>query len=335
MRVDAGLDTTSLTSVPERVRFLEDAGYDAVMTAESSNDPFFPLLLAAEHSQRIELMTSVAIAFARSPMTLANVGHDLNAYSKGRFILGLGSQIRPHINKRFSMPWGKPAARMREFVLALRAIWNTWYTGERLSFAGEFYTHTLMTPAFTPANLEYGPPRVFLAAVGPLMTEVAGETADGLLAHPFTTKAFMQNVTLPAIERGLEKSGRDRGDFEIGLRAFVVTGETEDVRQAQKESVRKQIAFYGSTPAYRPVLDAHGWGDLQTELNSMSKQGLWDEMGTRITDEVLEELAVVAPPDQLGEALKDRYGGLLDRVSLYFDFLPEDQQRNVIAQLQT
>ena len=334
MLIDAGLNAANLDGVPERIRFLEEAGYDAAMTAETGNDPYFPLLLAAEHSTEIDLMTSIAVAFARSPMTVAHQAHDLNAYSKGRFILGLGPQIKPHINKRFSMPWGKPASRMREFILALRAIWDCWYTGERLRFVGEFYSHTLMTPMFTPTNTAYGAPRVFLAAVGPVMTEVAGETADGMIAHSFTTERYMREVTMPAIQRGLAKAGRDRSDFHLSMPAFVVAGQSEEAHQDQRAAVCRQIAFYGSTPAYRPVLDMHGWGDLQPELNSLSKQGQWAQMGELIGDEILDTFVIVAAPDKVAEKMLDRYGDMVDRVSLTFDFLPDEQRAEAMTQLQ-
>jgi probable F420-dependent oxidoreductase len=204
MKVDTGI-SNQLERVPEQVKAAEAMGYDGVRTAEMNHDPFFPLLLAAEHSEKVELATSIAVAFARSPMNLANIGHDLNAYSKGRFTLGLGSQIRPHITKRFSMQWGAPAAQMRELVLAMRAIWANWYDGAPLEFVGKYYTHTLMTPAFTPENTEYGAPKVILAAVGPKMTEVAGEVADGMIIHPFSTRQYIESVTLPAIDAGLAK----------------------------------------------------------------------------------------------------------------------------------
>ncbi len=246
MKVDGGM-MGELTAVPARVRALEEAGYDAAISAETSNDPFFPILLAAEHSERIELMTSIAVAFARSPLNLAQIGHDLNLYSKGRFILGLGSQIRAHITKRFSMPWSKPAARMRELILAMRAIWDCWYEGTRLDFRGDFYTHTLMTPMFTPTENDYGRPRVFLAAVGPLMTEVAAEVADGVIAHGFTTERYMREVTLPAIDRGLAKAGKKRSDFEISCPVFVVTGADEDAYVRARTATSRQIAFYGWT----------------------------------------------------------------------------------------
>ena len=319
MKIDAGL-MGGLDEVPKRAKELEAQGFDGLITAEMSTDPFFPLLLAAEHTERIELMTSIAVAFARSPMTLANLSNDLQSYSKGRFILGLGSQIKPHITKRFSMPWSAPAARMRELIQAMRAIWACWYEGEKLDFRGEFYTHTLMTPMFTPTNNPHGAPRVLLAAVGPKMTEVAGEVADGMLVHGFTTRKYMDEVTLPALERGLQKSGRKRQDLELAYPAFVLTGRDENEWQQNRTAITRQIGFYGSTPAYRGVLEAHGWGDLQTELNVLSKRGEWVKMGELITDEILEEFAVVAQPDEVPAALKARYGGAVDRIFCTFGF---------------
>ncbi len=311
MKVLGGL-MGDLGAVPERARQLEAEGYDGAVTAEVSNDPFLPLLLAAEHTERIELMTSIAVAFARNPMTMAQVGHDLNAYSKGRMVMGLGSQIRPHITKRFSMEWSHPAARMREFILAMRAVWDCWYQGEKLDFRGDFYQHTLMTPMFTPRNTEYGAPKVSLAAVGPLMAEVAGEVADGLIAHAFTTQRYLREVTLPALTRGFAKSGRDRADFEITCPVFVVSGADAKSFEASRRAVAQQVSFYGSTPASRPVLEMHGWGDLQPELTRMSKQGQWVEMGGLITDEILEEFAVVAEPSKVAGELASRYGGFVD-----------------------
>jgi probable F420-dependent oxidoreductase len=315
MKIDAGLmNVTDLSKVADSARKLEAEGYDGLITAEMSADPFFPLVLAAEHTERIQLMTSIAVAFARSPMIVAGLSNDLQAYSKGRFILGLGSQIKPHVEKRFSMPWSKPAARMREYVLAMRAIWGSWYEGEKLDFRGEFYSHTLMTPMFTPVNNPHGAPRVVLAAVGPKMTEVAGEVADGMIVHAFTTERYMREVSLPAIERGLEKSGRSRSDLEICFPTFVVTGNDEREWEQARTGVTRQLGFYGSTPAYRGVLEAHGWGELQTELNVLSKRGEWNTMGERITDEILEEFAIVAEPAKVAGVLKARYGGLVDRV---------------------
>ena len=286
MKVDAGVGF-NLADVAATVRNIEAQGYDGIHTAETSHDPFFPLLLAAEHSERLELATSIAVAFARSPMILANIGHDLNAYSKGRLTIGLGSQIKPHITKRFSMPWGAPAGQMRELVLAMRAIWVNWYEQEPLQFVGKYYRHTLMTPMFTPQDSEYGAPKVTLAAVGPKMTEVAGEVADGIIIHPLTTMPYINSVTMPAIESGLAKAGRSRDDFEISYSCFVMTGRDEVELAASKQTARERIAFYGSTPAYKGVLDSIGVGELQEELNAMSKQGRWKEMGTLVTDDML------------------------------------------------
>jgi probable F420-dependent oxidoreductase len=336
MKIDAGLmNTSDLSSIPKNVRKLEAQGYDGLITAEMSGDPFFPLLLAAEHSERVELMTSIAVAFARSPMIVAGLSNDLQAFSKGRFILGLGSQIKPHIEKRFSQPWSRPAARMREYILAMRSIWACWYEGEKLDFRGEFYSHTLMTPMFTPVNNPHGAPRVVLAAVGPKMTEVAGEVADGMIVHAFTTSRYMQDVTMPSIEKGLEKSGRKRSDLEICYPTFVVTGNNEKEWEAARGAVSKQLGFYGSTPAYRGVLEVHGWGDLQTELNVLSKRGEWDTMGERITDEILEEFAIVAEPAKVAGAVKARFGSMVDRVVCSVPFATDAERSAYMEELRS
>jgi len=332
VKVDAGL-MGSLEQVPEAIRALEAQGFDGAITAELSSDPFFPLLLAAEHSERIELMTSIAVAFARSPMIVANLANDLQAYSKGRFVLGIGSQIKPHITKRFSMPWSSPAARMREYIRAMRAIWASWYDGERLDFRGEFYQHTLMTPMFTPTNNPHGAPPVLLAAVGPKMTEVAGEVADGMLVHSFTTRRYLSEVTMPAIERGLAASGRSRDDFQVSYPAFVVTGRDERAWQESRTAVARQLAFYASTPAYKGVLELHGWGDLQPEMNRLSKQGEWVAMGDLITDEILEAFAVVTEPGKVAGELKQRFGGLVDRLTCTFQFVSRADRKACIEEL--
>jgi len=251
----------------------EKAGYDGIWSVETSHDPFLPLVLAAEHTDHLEVGTAIAVAFARNPMNLAVVANDLQTLSRGRFMLGLGSQIKPHIEKRYSMTWSHPAARMREMVLAIRAIWRSWAEGDRLEFRGEFYQHTLMTPMFDPGPNPFGNPKIFVAAVGQRMTEAVGEVADGLLIHGFTTERYIREVTIPALERGLAISDRTRADFQTSYPGMVVTGPDEASLEMAKTAVKKQLAFYGSTPAYRPVLELHGWGDLQTELNSLSKHG--------------------------------------------------------------
>jgi probable F420-dependent oxidoreductase len=316
MKIDGGIRST-LDHAAADARKAEESGYDAVWAAETSRDPFLPLLLAAEHTDRIGVGTAIAVAFARSPMTLASTAWDLNGYSKGRFHLGLGSQIKPHIEKRFSMPWSHPAPRMREFISAMRAIWDCWHNGTKLDFRGDFYTHTLMTPFFNPGPSEYGPPKVFLAAVGEGMTRVAGEVADGMLVHGFTTELYLRQKTLPAVLEGLTASGRSRSDFQLSYPAFVVTGETQEQMEAAATGTRRQIAFYGSTPAYRGVLELHGWGDLQPELNTLSKRGEWEEMGRLIDDEVLNAFAVVGTPDEVPGLLHERFGDVVDRLNFY------------------
>jgi probable F420-dependent oxidoreductase len=328
MKIDGSIGS-DLHNVPANAREAQAAGYAGVWTAETSHDPFLPLLLAAEHTETLELGTSIAVAFARSPMTLANTAWDLQAYSKGRFILGLGSQIKPHITKRFSMEWSHPAPRMRELVLAMRAIWDTWLNGTKLDFRGEFYTHTLMTPFFTPAASDldgFGVPKIFLAGVGELMTEVAGEVCDGFICHGFTTEKYLREVTLPALERGRAKAGKTMDDFEIIGPSFVVTGGTDEQMEAAAVGTRQQIAFYGSTPAYRPVLDIHGWGGLQDELNTLSKQGEWAKMGTLIDDEILNTFAVVGAPENIAPELSRRYGDVIQRMSFYAPYKSDPER---------
>jgi probable F420-dependent oxidoreductase len=326
MRVDTGIMSPNIAEIGLKAKELEDLGYDGLLTAETGHDAFLPLALAAEHTERIELGTGIAVAFGRTPMVLAYTANDLQLMSKGRFILGLGSQIKPHIEKRFSMPWSQPAKRMREYILALRAIWSSWNDGTPLKFDGEFYKHTLMTPFFSPGKNPYGAPKVFLAAVGEKMTEVAGEVADGIIIHGFTTERYVKEVTMPAIERGLKAAGRDRASFEVSGPLFVVTGTTEEELKAAEQGTKQQIAFYGSTPAYRGVLELHGWGELQTELNALSKQGEWVKMGELIDDDILRTFAVVAEPEAVGAELKRRYAGIVDRCSFYAPYKSDPER---------
>ncbi len=336
MKIDGNIGT-NLADVPAQAKDVEAQGYAGAWVAEMAHDPFLPLALAAEHTTDLEIGTSIAVAFSRSPMTVANTAWDLQAFSQGRFVLGLGSQIKPHIEKRFSMEWSKPAARMREFALAIRAIWNTWLTGDKLEFRGEFYRHTLMTPMFSPDKREldgFGPPKMFLAGVGPLMTQVAGEAFDGFICHGFTTEKYLREVTIPALKEGREKAGKTMDGFEIVGPSFVVTGNTDEEIEKAAIATRKQIAFYGSTPAYRPVLDMHGWGGLQDELNTLSKQGEWDKMGTLIDDEILNTFAVVGEPESIAAELGNRYGDVIHRLSFYAPYASDpDRWSKVMADL--
>jgi probable F420-dependent oxidoreductase len=336
MKVDAVIGG-ELRQAAAQAKDAEAAGYSGVWTAETGHDPFLPLLLAAEHTTDLQIGTSIAVAFARNPMLLASLGWDLQAFSRGRFIMGLGSQIKPHITKRFSMPWSHPAARMREMILAVRAIWDCWLNGTRLEFRGEFYTHTLMTPFFSPASSDLrdvGVPKIFLAGVGELMTEVAGEVCDGFICHGFTTERYLREVTMPALERGRAKAGRTMEGFEIAGPSFVVTGTNDAEMEQAATATRQQIAFYGSTPAYRGVLELHGWGALQDELNALSKEGKWVEMGGLVDDEILNTFAVVAEPEHVAEQLAGRYGDVIQRVTFYAPYRSDPERwQQVLADL--
>jgi probable F420-dependent oxidoreductase len=314
VKIDA-LMSGGLGEAPAEAAAARDSGYDGLHSAELRHDPFLLAALAVGGAPELEYGTSIAVAFARSPMTVAYSAWDLQALTGGRFYLGLGSQVKAHIERRFSMPWSHPAARMREYVLALRAIWASWQDGTKLDFDGEFYRHTLMTPMFSPGPLPSGPPKVLLAAVGDAMTKVAGEVADGLIAHSFTTRRYIREVTLPALQAGLDRGGRDRKDFELVYAPFVVTGAGEKEMAASAAVARERIAFYASTPSYRGVLELHGWGDLQTSLHALARQGKWKEMGDLVDDEMLGEFAVVAPLGELPAAYAQWVGGLIDRTS--------------------
>ena len=341
MKIDAwiGLPEASssneLAGVGDRAQRLEQDGYSGLLSAETSHDPFLPLALAAQQTERIELMTAIAVGFARNPMVLAHVAWDLQALSGGRFLLGLGSQIQAHVTKRFSMPWSRPAARMEEMIHAIRAIWDAWQTGERLNFRGDFYRHTLMTPMFSPGPIDVASPPILISAVGPLMTKVAGRAADGLVCHAFQTADYLRAVTLPNVDAGLAEAGRDRSEFQISMPVFVVSGFREEEVAAKAARTREQIAFYGSTPAYRPVLEHHGWGDAQTELNRLSKRGMWKEMGDVIDDEMLDAFAVVAEPGDVPARIAERFGGSLDRLQFYAGVSDADRWEPILKEIKS
>jgi probable F420-dependent oxidoreductase len=317
MKVDGRLTAHQLPTVVEQARRHEAVGYDGLFTEENKYDALLPLGPVAEHTSTIEIGTAVTIAFARNPMQLAVAAHQLQEWSGGRLLLGLGSQVKAHVERRFSMPWSHPAARMREFIEALHAVWAAWDSGAPLEFAGEFYRHTLMPPFFCPpANP--APPKVYLAAVGQHMTRVAGEVADGLLTHPFSTARYLREVTLPTLAEGMSAAGRDSGAVAVAHYGFVATGRTEEELARARRGVQEQIAFYGSTPSYRAVLDLHGWGELHRELHRLSRSGDatdWRRMGDLIEDEVLHEFAVVAEPDAVAKEILARFSGTVDRFS--------------------
>jgi probable F420-dependent oxidoreductase len=319
MKVDAGTYQPTLEAAGAAAVEAEAGGFDGWWAFETQIDPMLACAVAAERTERVDLGTQILVAFARNPMTVALQANDAQALSDGRFHLGLGSQIKPHITKRYSMPWSKPAARMREFILAIREIWRCWETDGKLDFRGDFYTHTLMSPFFNPGPNPNGNPKILLAAVGPLMTEVAGEAADGLLVHAFSTERYVREATLPALARGAAKAGRSLDGFEITAPGMVVARDTEEEIAEGVQFVKQQIAFYGSTPAYRPVLELHGWGELQGELNARTKRGEWDN-ASLIDDEMVDAFAVVGTPEEAIAEVKRRYGDVCTRITLQ---LPE------------
>lgn len=326
--------TEDLTQVRTLYPELESIGYDRAFSFEAKHDPFIPLAVAGEHTSTIELGTAIAIAFARTPMTLANVAWDLQTTTSGRFTLGIGTQIKPHITQRFSMPWSKPVERLRELVLGIRAIWNAWENDDRLNFSGEFYTHTRMIPAFNPGPNVFGSPKILTGGFGPKMTAVAGEVADGFLVHPVNTRRSLLELTLPALAEGASKSDRSIDDLEIVCVTIVVTGRNESEFERSREAVRNQLAFYGTTPAYLPVFELHGYGDLHPELKMMARQNRWAEMAQLIDDDLIKTIAVVGEPHEIAPQIRERLDGISDYVSLVNNRAPDPQHfAEVVAAL--
>jgi probable F420-dependent oxidoreductase len=333
MKID-GPFYAQLGDAAAEARRLAAIGYDGVYTLEGSWDPFLPLAMAAEHAPGLDIATGVAIAFPRNPIHLAYQAWDLQKYSGGKFLLGIGSQVKAHIEKRFGVEFSPPAARMREYILALKAIFDCWQNGSPLDFSGEYYRHTLMTPMFNPGPLDCPPPPILQGALGPRMTEVAGEVADGLIVHPFNSMPFLKDHALPAVERGLSKSGRVLDDFIVQVNAIVITGETAEARALATESVKSLLGFYASTPAYRPPMEAVGYGDLQPELNRLSKEGRWEELGSHIDQAFLDAFATSGTPDEISGKLRDKYGAFADRLAIYAPYeAPDAMWASIIAGL--
>src|ERR687898_1543382 len=324
MKLDASLGTegTSLRSVGETAQAAESLGFAGLWTSETKHDAFLPLAIAANETERIELGTSIAIAFSRSPMEMAQTAWDLQDLTGGRFILGLGTQVKAHVRRRFSMPWDKPVARLREYIMALRAIWDSFQSEGSLNFEGDFYRHTLMTPFFNPGPIEQPEIPVFIAGVNTGLARLAGELCDGFHVHPFHSPEYVRRTVKPAIAEGAQKEGRDTGEIELATSVFVITGEESS---EQREKMRAQISFYASTPTYRTVLEAHGWEEVGERLGTLAREKKWREMPALISDEMLAAFAVEAAPDELGAVLRERYTGLIDRVTLYFPFVPGER----------
>ncbi|MBM3217082.1 MAG: TIGR03617 family F420-dependent LLM class oxidoreductase [Candidatus Rokubacteria bacterium] len=315
MRILTQLPQHDLAQVAAAAKAAEAAGYDGVTTSENKNDPFLAHALAGVATTRVSLETSIAISFSRSPMAVANVSWDLQSASRGRFVLGLGSQVRAHNENRFSVPWTAPAPRMREYVLALRAIWRNWEKGEKLDFRGAHYTFTLMTPNFTPVSTHQPPIAVTIAAVGPAMLRVAGETCDGVRLHGFCTRKYIDEIVMKELRTGMAKANRTRDRFAISGGGFIATGPDEAAVAKMVEWVRYRVAFYGSTPAYWPVLEVHGLHELGRKLNVMSKAGQWDRMSAEISDDVVRLFAAVGTHKELARAIEARFGGVCDAVA--------------------
>lgn len=332
MKFDVMTYGMPLADTPAAVRRASELGYDGWLVGETNHDSLLACAAAGQAGTSMEIGTAITIAFARSPMQVAYAAHDLQALTGGRFILGLGSQIKAHIEKRYGGDWHAPAPRMREYIQALHAIWTAWRTGERLQFRGKYTRHTLMSPFFVPPAHGYADPQIWLAAVGPAMTRVAGEIADGMLCHVFTTAEYFADVTLPRLREGAESAGRSFDDLDIAVPLFIVTGDDERTHDEIVHAVRGQIAFYGSTPAYRGVLEHHGWGDLHQRLHEASLAGAWDRMPALIPDEVLDAFAIVAEPDRLAGEILRRFGDRATRVSAAMDLpMTDETVRSLLA----
>jgi len=320
MKLDTGIATRDLALVPAEARAAEENGFDAIWSMEAGNDGFLPLALAAEHTSRIKMGPSVAIAFPRSPMATAYTSWDLAALSKGRFILGLGTQVKGHIERRYGVKWEPPVPKLREYILSLKAIFKCWAEGgKKLSFQGKYYNFSLMTPFFAPRPHNYSIP-IYIAGVNEYILRMAGELCDGLHAHPFTSATYLRDFLIPHIEQGLQKSGRSRKDFTIFTTAFVIVGRNDEEIEKAKAGVRQQISFYASTRTYQVVLEMHGWGDVAPKLNELAAKGDWASMPKLITDEMLDVYAVTGTYDNIADKVKERYEGLLDRVAFYVPY---------------
>jgi probable F420-dependent oxidoreductase len=331
-KVETGLYSAKLEEIAKTAKYAEETGYDGLHTSETANDPFLPLALAAEHTERIMLSTAVAIAFPRSPMITAMMSWDLQRYSKGRFMLGLGTQVKGHNERRFSVPWSAPAPRLKEYVETLRAIWDTFQNNTKPSYQGQHYQFTLMNPTFNPGPIEHPDIPVHLAAVNEGNARVAGEVADGIKLHAFNTMSYAKEVLMPAIEEGLKKRGKTRDQFQVWGGGFLATGKDEAAVERAIQEVKRMISFYGSTRTYQNVLEHHGWQEVGEKLHEMSVQGKWKEMPNLITDEMVNEFAVVATWDNVVEKMRERYGGLVDCID-FSDYARSVEDQDVIKQL--
>lgn len=335
--MDTGLFADGINDIAAIAKSAEAMGFSGLVTAEAAHEPFLPLMVAAEHSNRLDLMTGIAVAFPRSPMVTAYTAWDLQRYSHGRFFLGLGTQVKGHNQRRFSVTWDRPGPRLRELVLALRAIWDCWQNATRLEFDGEFYHFDLMTPFFNPGPHQWPLPPIYISGVNPYMCRLAGELCDGFHVHPLHTEKYINEHIRPLLAEGAARSGRDPGEVVLTSSCFVVTGNSDEEIEAASRAIKQQISFYASTRTYAPVLAAHGWEEVGPRLNALSREGKWDGMADLISDEMLAELAVVGRREDIGRLLREKYDGLLDRISLYLPYSPgkdDDWWSEVVATVQ-
>ena len=311
---------TKLNEIPELARAAEGMGFDGVWVAETQHNPFLPCVLIGEHTERIEFGTAIAVSFARTPAVMAHAAWDLSEASNGRFILGLGTQVKAHIERRFGLDWpDSPVGKLREQLTAIRAFWNHWQSGEKLNVRGDYYKLTLTSPFFTPAAIEHHNIPIHIAGVNIGLARLAGETANGFQVHPLNTPRYLREVIFPAIETGAKKADRKRSDVSVSINAFAITNETE------RSFVRQQVSFYASTPSYRKVLALHGWEDIGEQLSVMAAKKKWAEMPDLISDEMLVEFATVADEADLPDALQERYDGLGERITIYTPFVPGER----------
>ncbi|MAG33898.1 MAG: LLM class F420-dependent oxidoreductase [Deltaproteobacteria bacterium] len=325
MKLSTNLVVDSLQDVAEPARKIEDLGFEALYISERKHEPFMQLAIAATATSRIKLGPEIALAFARNPMVLAYTAWDLQGSTDGRFILGLGTQVKAHNERRFSVKWESPGPRLREYVLAIRAIWNCWQNGTQLDFQGEFFNYNLMTPMFNPGPLDVPPPPIFIGAVSPYNCRTAGELCEGFHAHGFHSAKSLRKNVIDSIEQGLEKAGRKRSDFTITAPVMAVMGDTADEIDTMRERVREMVGFYGATSTYKATFEAHGWGDTFIRLRDMSRNNQWDKMAGEISDEMLEEFAVTGSYDEIPGLLKQKYGDMLDEVLIYFGEPEKDE----------
>ncbi|MGB7340428.1 MAG: TIGR03617 family F420-dependent LLM class oxidoreductase [Phototrophicaceae bacterium] len=331
MKFDVTIFPDDLNAIPDIAKKVEDMGFDGLWTAEAQHNPFLPLPLAANSTSTLELGTAIAVAFPRSPMVTAQIAWDLAAQSNGRFMLGLGTQIAVHIVKRFSAQWdGKPVSQLREYIEAMRKIWAAFQSGSGLRYRGDHYSFGVLPPFFNPGEIEHPEIPIYIAGVGAALCRLAGEMCDGFHVHPFHTTQYLKELTRPAIQEGADKTGRSIDDVALTCSVFVVTGRNAEEIQRSTIEIKSQIAFYASTPSYQKVLDKHGWRDFGEKMNKMTKENKWDVMWQEVPDEILHEFAVVAAPDELPYAVREKYDGLLDRVAYYFPFDPSDETRQIV-----